>query len=227
MEEIKLYVIFPEFPVMVKPAVKSRNWMPVNANKCLPLQMANQYGYEISFYEDISVHWNGGSNKNDITCFPTKYDLVTEAGQGIFAFPTNLIVRTPPGVNTCIQGPVNVYREGLQYLSAIVETDWQSTQLNMNFNIINPGTTIHFKKGEPFCVFYPVPRKYEQTFSLSIEPLANNSEEFDLFQSQWLLLTDDKSVRDGKYRRGQRFDGSKCPINDHQTRIMHPPIKEK
>lgn len=217
MYQIKLFVIYPQIPVNIRPALKTRDWMPANALRCLPVQIANQYGYEILCNEDMFIYWNGGPNYEDITS-ESKY-VVSNSGNGFFSIHTNLVVRTPPGVNLWVQGPINGIQEA-KPITAIIESDWNISQLSMNYKIMHVGQTVYFKQDEPFCTIFPIQRKYEENFKLTMEPLGNNQTEYDNFMKQRESFISSNGHRENQYRRGLYHNGEACPV-DHQVRLTH------
>jgi hypothetical protein len=79
-------------------------------------------------------------------------------GSGILTFNPMVILRTAPDYNLWVSGPINQFKDAIQPMSALVETDWLPFTFSMNWKMTRPGATITFLKGEPFCSFFPVQR---------------------------------------------------------------------
>jgi len=65
-------------------------------------------------------------------------------GNGFFSFHTGLVFRTPVGVNTYMSGPPNLIIPGVQPMTAIVETDWNTSHISMNYKLTDPGRHCSF-----------------------------------------------------------------------------------
>lgn len=97
------------------------------------------------------------SGDGDDTVAPANF-VESHFGSGILTFNPMVILRTAPGYNLWVSGPVNDFKDGIAAMSALVETDWLPFTFSMNWKMTRPGATISFRKGEPFCSFFPVPR---------------------------------------------------------------------
>jgi hypothetical protein len=159
------YALKPDAPQIV-PAPVQRAWMDDfidrHAYRCLPMAIANSYGWEIQSPCNFIVEWDG-TPKREALRFFTRDDYPqlnrfaeTNFGRGIATFHTGYIFRTPPGWDLMVSGPLNRPKRNIVALSGVVETDWLPYPFTMNWQMIARGAA-SFQKGEPFCMIYPVP----------------------------------------------------------------------
>ncbi len=147
-------------PPEIVPGRPQRAWMDTftdrHAYRCLPLNMANSTGWEILCPVGFTAEWNGGIHQQDIQLRPdhTHADFHEFAkshfSHGIVTFHTGYLFRTPPGWSMWVMGPPNHFKDGIQPLTGLVETDWLPFPFTMNWKFTRPGR-IRFEKGEPFC----------------------------------------------------------------------------
>lgn len=149
----------------IQPASARRDWMDATGNRfayrCLPLSIANAHGWSIHCGGGFEAVWNGGNDPADVRVVPTG-DGSPEArghfGYGTLTIAPLAVFRTEPGYNLWVTGPPNVFKDGIQPLSAVVETDWMPFHFTMNWKFTRPDHPIRFAKGEPYCFLFPVPR---------------------------------------------------------------------
>jgi hypothetical protein len=235
-QQVVLYRLFdgqPIFPVV--PLNAKRNWMNDTrlkfAYKCLPLNIANQYGYAVLCPEDFTVDWYGGKREEDVTFTVTsksdyiKNHLHSYFGDSTFTIHIDFIVRTPEGFSTYIRGVPNETKQGLKPLDAIVETDWLSYTFTYNFLLTEPGSYT-FKKGEPLFVFFPIERGTVENFELKESRIEKNQELLDDFRDYHDKRIDAISVPIKKpvfqnfYRDGVKASGEKVSIKNHITNLI-------
>lgn len=149
----------------IQPSDRRRGWMDQTpgafAYRCLPLSIANAHGWEIRCSGTFEAEWNGGDRPEDVIVRAGTDGAVRAHGQfggGVLTFQTKAIFRTPPGYNLWVTGPVNEFKDGIQALSACVETDWLPFTFTMNWKFTRPNTIVRFCKGDPYCFLFPVER---------------------------------------------------------------------
>jgi len=229
----------------LRPAPQARQWMdelPESfAYRCLPLVIANMHGWEILSPCAFTATWNGGRSKNDITISDLdgeEMQPTTHFGSGVLTFHTGYLVRTEPGYNLWVQGPVNRPKDGIHALTGIIETDWSPYTFTMNWLFTRPNHPVRFEKGEPFCAFYPMPRGMTESFQPEIRSMDEEPDTREQFEA-WSqarrtfnldLLEPESDARKNKwqkdYYRGYRPDGREG-LAEHQTKVRPRPFKDK
>lgn len=149
--------------LLVRPAPSVREWMDETPEKyayrCLPLNIANSFGWEVLCLAGFSVHWTGETGKDALIVEyddPAHQPAISHFGSGILTFHVPALIRTKPGKSLYISGPVNRPKHGIEALSGIVETDWSDYGFTMNWRLTSLYTPVRFEKGEPFARFFPV-----------------------------------------------------------------------
>ena len=149
--------------VDIRPAPVERDWMEATnqrfAYRCLPLNIANAYGWEVLCNAGFLAMWWGGESLDSIVIEPdpgTPAPAVSHFGHGILTFHLPCLFRTEPGAELMVQGPINRPKDGIAALSGVIETDWSPYSFTMNWMITRPGTPVRFEKGEPYCHIFPV-----------------------------------------------------------------------
>jgi hypothetical protein len=164
----------------IVPAPRERQWMDDSAvrapYRCLPMVMANQYGWEILATHKVRATWDGRRVPAGIKLKKSKQVggvlCHTHFGEGVLTFTLPFIFRTPPGWNLMVRGPTNRPKDGLIALDGIVETDWAHSTFTMNWRFTR-ACTIEFAAGEPVCMIFPIQRGVIETFTPQIRSLRS------------------------------------------------------
>jgi Family of unknown function (DUF6065) len=150
-------------PSQMRPGPAQRPWMDATSDRyayrCLPLNIANQYGWELLCPCSFEATWDGGAGPDNMVVeileegwpHPTSH-----FGHGVLTFHVNQLFRTPPGVQLMTTGPMNQPKDGIQALTGIIETDWSHYTFTMNWVMTRPFHPVRFEKGEPFAHIFPV-----------------------------------------------------------------------
>jgi hypothetical protein len=156
--ELTCYAVEDDGGFEIRPAPHRRDWMD-DAHKrapyrCLPLVIANRYGWEILCPVSFTAIWNGGPSLDGVVVLEdrgTTPPAISHFGEGILTFRMPLVFRTDPGTDLIVQGPINQPKDAIAPLTGIVESDWGPFNFTMNWKFTRPKTAIRFHKGEPFC----------------------------------------------------------------------------
>ena len=188
--KLECYALVPQPPKLV-PADPSREWMDEfpsrHAYRCLPLAIANTYGWDVLSPATFAIDWNGGKAAGDITfaaldTYPyLDHLLASNFTHGIVTFHTGYLFRTEPNWSLFASGPLNRPKDGISPLTGIVETDWLPYPFTMNWQLTRPGSVV-FEKDEPICTVFPVPRAQLEIVQPEIRNLGDNS---DLEKQYW------------------------------------------
>lgn len=213
----------------------TRYWMDESTNKfayrCLPLNIANMHGWAFYSNRNIIVEWNGKEGINDVKIIdPEENHHIASShfGHGILTFYINHLIRLPEDYDLYITGAPNHFIPGAHPLSGIYEADWAPYSFTMNWKLTDPCRKIVFKKDDPICFIFPVKRNLIEEFSFEVRDL-NTNEELKKSYEQFSTSRNDfiKSMHDGtiqeqwqkNYFQGKMPDGSRCPIQNHQTKL--------
>jgi len=241
---MKLVAYVPDGQMVeIRPAPLERAWMETTgeryAYRCLPLNIANAYGWEILCASGFSASWNGGSGIGAVKIsadFGTAAPAASHFGNGVLTFHVPCLFRTDPGVDLMIQGPINRPKDGIAALSGVVETDWAPYTFTMNWIFTRPDVVVRFDRGEPFCQLFPLGRGQLE----HVEPVFRSlSEEPDLKQQYQTWHTERarfnfdlkepesdaaKSHWQKRYYRGLDAAGRPGGAIGHRTRVKAKPF---
>jgi len=181
--KIIAYQIHEDDSAPIRPARRERKWMEDADKKspyrCLPLVVANQYGWEILSTHHFRAIWDGTSRPDGLTVENLSGDGVLFAsshfGAGVLTFEIPYLFQTPEGWNLMVRGPTNNPKDGIVPLDGIVETDWTPSTFTMNWRFTRAGT-VEFNLGEPICQFFPIQRGALEKFCGELRALESNKD---------------------------------------------------
>jgi hypothetical protein len=220
-------------PTLSRPGPAQRDFMEKTpdrfAYRCLPLNIANQYGWELLSPCTFEAIWNGETSGEaiDINVLDDGWPPpVSHFGSGVLTFHINQIFRTPPGIQLMVTGPMNSPKDGISAMTGIIETDWSHYTFTMNWAMTRPYFPVRFEKGEPFAHIMPVNLAQIEQFETVFMPVDSNPElkaayeGFQASRNQFNdALNDPTSIEATKekwqkrYFRGKGPDG--CPVKGH------------
>ena len=167
--------------IEICPAPIDRDWMDRTnqrfAYRCLPVNIANAYGWEILCSSGFVSVWNGEDDLPAISIVPDSEappPAVSHFGHGVLTFHVPCLFRTEPGFDLMVQGPINRPKDAIAALSGVIETDWSPYSFTMNWIFTRPGTPVRFEKGEPFCHIFPLRRSDLDAVVPEIRALSSN-----------------------------------------------------
>jgi hypothetical protein len=225
------------------PAPAERAWMETAQdrwpNRCLPLRMANESGWFILNDAGFEVTWNerpdaGGLEIEPLGGTPSRF-AVSMFGYGILTFDIPFLFRTSPGYNLLARGPSNEFKDGVQPLEGLVETDWAEATFTMNWKITRPFVKVRFDEGDPICMIVPHRRGELEAIAPEIRPIASAPSLLYGYNS-WRESREESVERkkhaegpdlldwEGHYMRGTHVSGAPAP--EHQVRRRLLPFVE-
>ncbi len=229
----------------IVPLAMKRNWMTDSkykfAYKCLPLNIANQYGFAVLSPADFTVDYWGGDDGNAVDVMvhsddpQIKENIVSYLGEKTVTIHLDFCLQTPEGYSTYIRGIANETKDGIKYLDAIVETDWLPYTFSYSFVVTSPGI-YEFKKNEPLFMFFPIERNTVENFTLRNQSIKTNDDfykDFSEYANSRNKLTFD--VKDGKvegphfqrfYQEG-RGPFKKYLIKNHIKKMIFGKVSNK
>lgn len=189
--KVVAYQIHEDDTAPIAPARRERKWMDEADKKfpyrCLPLVVANQYGWEILSTHHFRATWDGTSNADGLFVENLSGDgplhATSHFGEGVLTFQIPFIFRTPEGWNLFVRGPANNPKDGIGALDGIVETDWAHSTFTMNWRFTR-ACTVEFGRGEPICLFFPIQRGTLESFRGELRSLESDPE-FEKQYREW------------------------------------------
>jgi hypothetical protein len=210
----------------LRPAPARRHWMDElpHAYKCLPLLLANQWGWQILCPTDIVVTWNGSETLAGLRIeVNPQYESVVKSqfGAGIVTFSPPWLFRTPPGWNLYLKGPTNRWKPNCVPLEGVIETWWLNYTFTINWKLVQPGTVV-FRQGESLGQLLPVPHLTFQNSSATEAPIGllepKAAEELMKWQEKRRLIAGQKDNVHHLYRKAEGVD-------EHFVRVSVPPFR--
>lgn len=227
----------------LRPASSRRDWMDDTpdafAYRCLPLAIANQHGWEVFAPSGLTAAWKGGDDVADVTVtldepmsMHQPGSAVSNFGSGILTFEMGFLLRTPPGWNIFVSGPLNGVKDGITALSGVIETDWSPYTFTMNWRFTRPGE-IRFEAGEAIAQFFPVRRDLFDRVTPELKTIHTDPktlEQMEVWREsrsgfvEGLATGDEKAIEEKwqkGYYRGLNPDDSAGP-KSHKTKLHVP-----
>jgi LPS sulfotransferase NodH len=165
------------------PGGPSRAWMDASprrfAYRCLPMVIANQWGWLIKTRYRVEATWDGTERTAGLEVMAPgapSPPASSHFGGGILTFQIGFLFRTPPGYNLLVRGPVNMPKDGIAPLEGIVEADWAEATFTMNWQFTRPRHKVVFEPGDPIAMITPVRRGELERFRPEIVSLATDGE---------------------------------------------------
>jgi hypothetical protein len=165
-------------PQPLVPAPPRRDWMDAiaggHAYRCLPLAVANTYGWQLLLPVDVTAEWNGGPRIEDINIACTRaHQAVSNFAHGILTFDVGYIFRTAMDFHLLVTGPSNACRDGVAPMTAVVETDWLPYSFTVNYRFTRPGR-VEWKAGEAYAQIFVVRAGVQERIRPIVRQLADN-----------------------------------------------------
>ena len=242
---VKLHAL-TEHPPEVRPARTKRQWMDDfpdrHAYRCLPLSIANAFGWEVLCPIPLEIRWNGGMAVDDIEVIglkelpggaPVEHFCRSNFSRGIITFHLDYVIETEPDWGILATGPFNDAKPTAAPLTGVVESDWLPYPFTMNWQLTRPGIT-RFEEREPFCFFLPVPLRLLPNTEVQIHRLADDSaleERHNQFRDaregfmQRIRAGDQDAIKEAWQRHyfvGRHPDGVLAPEHLNKLRLKEP-----
>ncbi len=218
---------------------RQRDWFVQHAYFCLPLMMANEYGFIVRSHYTFEVEWNGGQSPEDVICEHKLSDLEKRShanrtqvigshfGMGVVTVQNRWVYRTPKGVNLMTINPPNLFIDGIHHMSGIIETDNLRRDFTFNLKITRPNCRICINKGTPIGCIIPYPRNYIDRFQVKIAdrtmlPPKIIKNEQDTMKLHGIERAEIDAKNPGgvglRYMRGEDVFGNQ--FEDHQRMLL-------
>lgn len=229
---IKIYPIFSSSSKMnITPTTIKRDWMSANNNhaySCIPMNVANQYGWTCHSMDKFTATWDGGSSVNSIK-IESNYNkeiATSHFADGILTVLTDFVIKTPKNISIYVRGITNSNKPNIYPLDGIVETDWLPFTFTMNYKFHTPGS-VTFEKDEPLFMFFPIERKFIEKFKIEQNIMNSNPElfrEYKKYQNARKQKLQGKSSGKQKFYLSGKVVDEKKNITNHQSKLnLHNP----
>jgi hypothetical protein len=212
----------------LRPSPQRRAWLDSRPHsyKCLPMVVANQWGWQILCPADVRVTWDGGRGIDGLVVEvePAHAGSVrSQFGDGIVTFSPPWLFRTPPGWDLYAKGPSNRWKTNCQALEGVIETWWLNFTFTLNWKLVEPGSVI-FSKGESIGQLLPVPHATFRHSTAEEALLATADPVADAELRRWLAerrrIASTPVVTHGLYRRAEGVPG-------HLMKVPVPEVRKK
>ena len=211
----------------IAPLSGKRHWMTETpqgyAYRCVPLTVANTYGWSVLNPYDFVAEWNG-SDATDAVSIKFKEDGYPYAsshfGSGILTIHPDFIIKTEKNISMFVRGVPNSIQEGIEPLDGIVETDWLPFTFTFNYKFTKPGA-VNFKKGDPLFSFFPIERGFIEKFHLETQEIASNLElnaDYQAYNKSRQDYLDNNTGKYQKYYANGKGPEKEYEIVNHQKR---------
>ena len=209
----------------LRPSPPRRYWMDdlPHAYKCLPLVIANQWGWQILCPTEVIVTWDGNPEPAGllVEVAPQFVPAIkSQFGAGIVTFSPPWLFRTPIGWDLYVKGPSNRWKLNCVPLEGVIETWWLNYTFTLNWRLTQPGTVI-FARGESLAQLVPVPHTtFENATAVEapiglLEPRA--AQELIAWQEKRRHLAGEKVNVHYLYRKAEG-------IEEHLQRVTVPAV---
>src|ERR1700761_9094898 len=231
----------------ISPAPISRAWMSEMRggwpNRCLPMLIANQSGWELRNPSAFTATWIGREDRMDVMIVPDKRDPDQflprgDFGNGILTWHLPMLFRTPAGFNLLVRGPANYPKDAISPLEGVVETDWSSASFSMSWKFTRKLMPVRFEVDEPICMIVPQRRGGMELFTPQLRRIESEEElrrkhefflqsrhEMGQIQAATNTAAGERVPWQGDYTRGSHADGD-AGAHDPQTRRHLLPFGE-
>ena len=209
----------------LRPSPPRRYWMDQapQSYQCLPLVMANQWGWQVICPTDLVVTWDGSPDRRGLRVeVDPRYAPVIQSqfGSGIVTFATPWLFRTSPGWNIILKGPGSRWKANCVPLEGVIETWWLNYPFTLNWKIIEPGT-VEFAGGESLGQLVPVPHATFDEATAAEGPVdadQKTAQELLRWQAERSKRVGDSSkLQHHLYRKAEGID-------EHLARLAVPPF---
>ncbi len=209
----------------LRPSPARRQWMTETpfSYQCLPLVIANQWGWQVLCPTDAVITWDGtpGLEGLLVEVYPQYADaILSRFGSGIVTFSLPWLFRTPPGWNLLAKGPSNRWKSNCVPLEGVIETWWLNYPFTMNWKLVEPGTVV-FRRGESVAQLVPVPHATFEGSSALERPIEAAGPETIASMNRWAeerrRLADEPVKVHRFYRRAEE-------VEEHLVKVPVPPV---
>jgi hypothetical protein len=209
----------------LRPSPARRAWMDAlpYAYQCLPLVVANQWGWQVLCPTDVRATWDGSPDRAGVRIeVDPVYEpaIKSQFGVGIITFSPPWLFRTPRGWDLYLKGPGNRWKANCVALEGVIETWWLNYTFTLNWKIVEPGT-VTFARGESLGQLVPVPHGTFGGATAREVPIRETephaADELLRWQSERQRRALEPVTTHKLYRKAEN-------VADHLVRVPVPPV---
>ncbi|CAN5912208.1 hypothetical protein BH23PLA1_BH23PLA1_37400 [soil metagenome] len=208
----------------LRPSPARRYWMDDRPHSyhCLPMVVANQWGWQVLCPTDLRVVWDGSAEADGlwVEVDPQYAPAVkSQFGAGIVTFSPPWLFRTPEGWDLYAKGPGNRWKPNCVPLEGVIETWWLPYTFTLNWKLVEPGE-VPFRKGESLGQLLPVPHG---TFegSRAVEESIKVEPELEAELLRWRAERRRRAI--SRHNTHQYYRKAE-DVADHHVRVPVPPV---
>ena len=209
----------------LRPGPTRRHWMSEEPTsyQCLPMVVANQWGWQVLCPTEVVVAWDGSAAPSGlrVDVAPQWAPAVkSQFGRGIVTFSPPWLFRTPPGWSLYAKGPSNRWKPNCAPLEGVIETWWLNYTFTLNWKLVEPGV-VRFETGESLGQLIPVPHATFDGASATEAPINLVEPEAAAELLRWLeerrRIAATPRPTHRRYLKAEQ-------VEDHLTRVPVPPV---
>jgi hypothetical protein len=209
----------------LRPSPVRRQWMSEYpyAYQCLPMVVANQWGWQVLCPAEVLVTWNGSPEPAGLRVeVDPQWEVAIKSqfGRGIVTFSPPWLFRTPPGWDLYAKGPSNRWKPNCVPLEGVIETWWLNYTFTLNWKLVGPGT-VAFAKGESLAQLLPVPHA---TFREAVARESPITAIAPAAAAELLRWRAERRKLAGEPVATHRLYLKAEDIEEHLTRVPVPPV---
>ena len=148
----------------IKQLTIKRDWMDSNAYKCLPITLANSYGWGVYSLEDVSLIWDGLMPQDEKDLFQNHIKILKGSEKSIKINNSNFTITLRTGLSfetkedyTLLIGPApNEFISGLQGFTTLKSTSFYHQEIEAVYKICKANEIITIEAGKIICAILPV-----------------------------------------------------------------------
>jgi len=215
----------------LRPAPARRAWMDdgPHAYKCLPMVVANQWGWQVTCPTAVVARWDGsaGTEGLAVEVDPAYAPAIkSQFGHGIITFSPPWLFRTPPGWDLLAKGPTNRWKPNCAPLEGIIETWWLNYTFTLNWKIVEPGT-VAFRAGESLGQLVPVLHSTFRGATAEEVPILHAEPDAAEELLRWRAERRGRAQAEAEAGRTHQLYRKAEGIPDHLASVDVPPVERR
>ena len=222
MYEVEVYKLKGGGSGIISPLPVQRDWMdnlPFDAvYRCMPMTLANQMGYGISFPEDISFTWDGtydSEENHGITVHSGHTWIHKHRGWATLAISTGLRFKTDKNTSMLAYPIPNKFYEGFQVYTTLLSTSFFKGAWEITLRLTEPNKKITIPAYTQIAAFMPFSAAALNNSKITVKYNERMLEDFPSEdQHAYVDSQTELGKGTGLYRKGIDLSGKK--LGEHE-----------